>query len=331
MRNQCIINHGHIIAKWKIGKKGVGKIIERGIVNESATVLWREPGQQREYDCLILKENNEPAAWSDGMNIEMRKWLVGKADTMVLCGETVVILERQGIWVKVLAEKQETALNAYGYPGWVPAVHIVQNNKYLNELINKQNVIVFRKSTYVYSDAQFTSKLKEVSYMTRLPLLKEQEQFVKIRLPDGTAGYLPRNDVKIADELTFSRIDIINEAKQFLGLRYLWAGTVSYGFDCSGFTMRLYQSQGISISRNAKDQACEGIFINNKMNLQPGDLVFFARNQGRGQIQHVGMYIGDDMMIHLSDTSSFVCVDSINSKKYWGARRYFNSINACVF
>lgn len=100
------------------------EILGRGTVNETVTILWREPGQQREYDHLILKDNNDPKSWVGGMNTEMRRWLVGKADSMAQYGEPVVILERKGDWVRVLAEKQRTTLNAAGYPGWVPSIHI---------------------------------------------------------------------------------------------------------------------------------------------------------------------------------------------------------------
>ncbi|MHB8985553.1 MAG: C40 family peptidase, partial [Eubacteriales bacterium] len=109
------------------------------------------------------------------------------------------------------------------------------------------------------------------------------------------------------------------------GLPYLWGGTSSYGFDCSGFTFRILQSQGLSIPRDADEQAREGVPVV-KENLRPGDLLFFAAKEGRGQIHHVGIYSGGGRMVHAPDSSSSVREEEYDAgaygEEYWGARRY---------
>jgi len=236
-----------------------------------------------------------------------------------------VILERRGDWLKVAAVKQKSSLNEFGYPGWVPANHIVTEQVYLKELETLPNVVVAKTVIKLYSNQELTDVVAELCYQTRLPALEEQTHFVKVRLPDGNTGYLQRQDVKNVNELTFSREGIVNEAKRFLGLRYIWAGTSSYGFDCSGYTMRIYQSQGISIPRDADEQAREGYMVD-KSDLLPGDLLFFAAKEGQGQIHHVAIYIGNGMMIHSPNSSSSVQLDAISSdtynSEYWGAKRY---------
>jgi len=296
-----------------------------GAVTEPVTVLWSNPGQLRDYDNLLLNKPGNPTAWAAGMDIEMRLWLVGKAETQALYGEPVVILERRGDWLKVAAVRQKSSLNEFGYPGWVPANHIVTEQVYLKELETLPNVVAAKNMIKLYSNQELTDVAVELCYQTRLPVLEEQVNTVTVRLPDGNTGYLSRQDVKRVSELSFSGEEIVNEAKRFLGLRYIWAGTSSYGFDCSGYTMRLYQSQGISIPRDADEQAREGHTVE-KSDLMPGDLLFFAAKEGQGQIHHVAMYIGNGMMIHSPDSSSSVRVDAIDSgaynREYWGARRY---------
>lgn len=296
-------------------------------VNVPATVLWSGPGQLREYDTFILKKMNDPAAWAGGMDNAMRLWLVGKAETMALYGEPVVVLERRGEWLKVAAAAQKTTLSEYGYPGWVPAAHITKNDVYLNELNGLPHVVVAKKQTILHTGAELSGVAGELSYQTRLPLLEEKEQFVAVRLPDGGTGYLSRQDIKKTGDLYFSQGSIVEEAGQFLGLRYIWAGTTAYGFDCSGFTMRLYQSQGISIPRDADEQAKEGQDVA-RQDLRPGDLVFFAAKGGTGQVHHVGMYTGNGLMVHSPGSSSSIRIDAIDSGtyglEYWGARRYAN-------
>ena len=141
-------------------------------------------------------------------------------------------------------------------------------------------------------------------------------------------GYLSRRETKKTTELFFSKENIIQEAQQFLGLKYLWGGTSSDGFDCSGFMFRLYQSQGILIPRDASEQAGAGKPVL-KENLQPGDLLFFAKVTPVDKIHHVGMYIGEGLMIHSPNSKSVIRIEpfeaGVYGEEYWGARRYGSS------
>jgi len=307
------------------GGAGMPVELNWGAVNVPATVLWSDPGVLRDYDELMIREHNDPAGWSSGMDTDMRLWLVGKANTVAIYGEPVYILERSGQWLKVAAKEQKTSLNENGYPGWVPASHIAMSSTYLNEIKSLPRVVVCTKTASIYLDTALTQKKGEVPYQARLPLLEEKNGILAVRLPDGNTGYLSGSDVKNEGDLTFSRTGIVSEAKQFLDLPYLWAGTSSYGFDCSGFVMRLYQSQGITIPRDADEQALVGTAVD-RNDLLPGDLVFFATLKGKGQIHHVGMYIGDGQMIHAPNSTSTVRIDNIAgshyAEEYLGARRY---------
>jgi cell wall-associated NlpC family hydrolase len=124
-----------------------------------------------------------------------------------------------------------------------------------------------------------------------------------------------------------TQADIVNNAKKFLGLPYLWAGTSAYGFDCSGIIYAVYKNYGMLIPRDSFYQATKGTFVS-KQNLQPGDLVFFAYNGGRGKVYHVGIYIGSGKMIHAPNSSSNVRIEALNAgvykTNYSGARRYIN-------
>jgi cell wall-associated NlpC family hydrolase len=111
----------------------------------------------------------------------------------------------------------------------------------------------------------------------------------------------------------------------FLGLPYLWAGNSAYGFDCSGFTYTIYKYYGILLPRDATDQIHKGTFIY-KSQLQPGDLLFFATNKGKGNIHHVSMYVGNGKMIQAPRAGKSIEIISINTspykEEYAGARRY---------
>jgi hypothetical protein len=116
---------------------------------------------------------------------------------------------------------------------------------------------------------------------------------------------------------------IVREAQKYLGVDYVWGGTTPAGFDCSGLVQYCLNSLGISIDRVAEDQYECGTPVS-KDELQPGDLVFFEQN---GYIHHVGIYAGNNMMIHAPQTGDVVKYQSLDTeyyqKEYAGARRVY--------
>lgn len=101
---------------------------------------------------------------------------------------------------------------------------------------------------------------------------------------------------------------IIDLARQFLGVPYVWGGSSPNGFDCSGFVQYVYAQKGIHLPRTADIQATAGRPVA-KSDLQPGDLVFFAGDYVN--ISHVGIYVGDGKMIHASTTYG-IAYDSLS-------------------
>lgn len=116
---------------------------------------------------------------------------------------------------------------------------------------------------------------------------------------------------------------IVAEAEKYLGVDYVWGGTSPEGFDCSGLVQYCLNTLGISINRVAEDQFNDGMPVS-RDELQPGDLVFFEQN---GYIHHVGIYVGDNMMIHAPHTGDVVRYQSLDTeyykREYAGARRVY--------
>lgn len=104
-------------------------------------------------------------------------------------------------------------------------------------------------------------------------------------------------------------------ASQYIGVPYSYGGTSKSGFDCSGFTQRVFKDLGYSINRTSGSQYQQGTGIS-KNALQTGDLVFF--NTSGAGISHVGIYYGEGKFIH-SSTSHGVIVSKL-SESYWASR-----------
>lgn len=112
---------------------------------------------------------------------------------------------------------------------------------------------------------------------------------------------------------------VVEEAKKYLGVPYVWGGTTPEGFDCSGLVQYAYKQLGIHISRTSYTQVNDGRAVS-KEELKAGDLVFFA-NKTQG-VHHVAMYIGDGNIIHAPYTGDVVKVIPLSDRNdYYSARR----------
>ena len=107
----------------------------------------------------------------------------------------------------------------------------------------------------------------------------------------------------------------IQAALAQVGDPYVWAGTGPDGFDCSGLTMYAYAAAGVALPHSSRAQSELGHEVA-RADLQPGDLVFFY-----SPISHVGLYIGNGMMVHARTYGQPVTVTSVDQAGYRFAKR----------
>ena len=148
--------------------------------------------------------------------------------------------------------------------------------------------------------------------LTQIPYENQGSANKPIFFVNGkSTGVQPSASALTDVSLSGKRSQIVAEAKKHLGTPYLWGGDTMKGFDCSGFVQYVLKQCGLTIPRTTEQQALVGTLIK-KSSLRPGDLVFF-QNTYRAGISHVGIYIGDNQMIHASSSKGVIISDLSNS------------------
>jgi len=223
-------------------------------------------------------------------------------------GSNVILLTARGEWSRI-----QTADH---YRGWVPSRHlrlvqsgagyatagaIVQVESLFANIYHEHDVtrhkpvltIPFEASLVVIPDAPSRDPAKDKPAKAAK---NTHDGWLQVRLPDMRSEWIQASDV-IADLKPLSIPESIELAKRFLGIPYLWGGTSSFGFDCSGFTQMLVRSRGVNMPRDADKQAAwTGVAPVDRKDLQPGDLLFFGSSPRN--ITHTGMFIGDGQFVH---------------------------------
>ena len=215
--------------------------------------------------------------------------------SQAICGVSVVVDEEKGEWVKVRTPDD--------YPGWMPLTALRRYKP------GEHNYAASGSIAQVTS--LFANLYREDSVTKHQPVLvlpfearlevvpgpdSNGDRWIQVRLPDERTAWIQRGDID-PDPRPLSVSDTIELAKRFLGLTYLWGGTSSFGFDCSGFTEMLVRRRGIVMPRDADLQAAwQGVTQVQPDKLEAGDLLFFGGSPQN--ITHTGMYIGNGEFIN---------------------------------
>ncbi len=156
--------------------------------------------------------------------------------------------------------------------------------------------------------------------------------WLKVETPDGKVGYVENK--LVVDEAALRRVKadpdrLVSVAKSYLGIPYLWGGTSTKGFDCSGFVQSVFRMNNVSLPRDASQQVHQGELVEpgeHFENVLAGDLLFFGATAER--ITHVAIYLGDQHFIHDDSLVSLVRINSLNPEDPLYSEYRLNTLRA---
>lgn len=109
--------------------------------------------------------------------------------------------------------------------------------------------------------------------------------------------------------------NLVETARQYIGVPYVWGGTTPAGFDCSGLMQYVYAQLGIYISRTTSTQINDGRAVS-RDELTLGDLILFGY-----PVHHVGMYVGDGNFIEAPYSGAYVRITPLSSRNDYNCAR----------
>ncbi len=217
-------------------------------------------------------------------------------------GETVEFLREDGRWV--------FARQADGYLGWMYRPYLGMGRPAEATHLVCEPVGLLRQAPQ--ADAPLVSR---VLGGTAVTVSRSDGDWLYLELCGGLCGWLPDDQLRsrsaLPQEAGAIRRQLVNDARRFTGIPYLWGGRSGYGLDCSGFIQLIYRLAGLTLPRDADLQMADGRAI--EPPFQPGDLLFFGESGGHRRVSHVGVSLGGWQMIHASRGRNGVYEDDVQA------------------
>lgn len=288
------------------------KIVENNILEENKENTEEENEEQKENKINKDNAENQEKIYKIKENTKLKIIpLIMSLDLEeVNAGQQIEIVESIGDWINIKTSEDKK--------GWIRQERIVseiketknENEKQSNK--QEQSTDENEQDENKQDERQISTKQETSRSATNTRTAVEEKNNTSSSTSDTSKNYTESTVVSLTGN------NVVEYAKRFLGCKYVYGGTTTNGFDCSGFTQFVYKHFGINLNRTASGQYSNGTAVTS---LQTGDLVMF----GKSGINHVGIYIGGNTFIHAANTARGVTTDTLASgyykTNYVGARR----------
>lgn len=219
-------------------------------------------------------------------------------------GEPLERLTVRGRWLLVRT--------ADGYLGWCDAAGVTAPSDGVRKSWSSFPVLTVTARELVIRSTPETRSpgiVRDAVFDSRLLVRARRNQWIQVELPDGAVGWIEEGEGRLPGEgpryPTGERI--VGAAKKLAGVPYLWGGTTTKGFDCSGLVQRVYGHFGLLLPRDADLQRRAVEPLHPGPERKPGDLLFF----GEGKTDHVAISLGGFDFLH---ASGWVKIESLSAR-----------------
>ena len=314
--------------KIKLSNGSTGWVSSQYItLNDSSSDSANTPSDSEDSTVTNKKGTVNTSALNVRQGASTKYSIIGK----LYKGDVVNILSSSNGWYKIELSNGST--------GWVSSQYITLNDSSsdsANTPSDSEDSTVTNKKGTVNTSALNVRQGASTKYSIIgklykgdvVNILSSSNGWYKIELSNGSTGWvssqyitlgtLPSDDTNndSTNSTNPNKVDaVIDLAKKQIGKPYVWGATGPDSFDCSGLTSYVYKNAAnISLPRTSSEQAKVGNTIS-KSDLMPGDLIFSSTN-GTGNVSHVGIYIGNNEMIHSPKPGQNVQIVKINTT-YW--------------
>lgn len=220
--------------------------------------------------------------------------------TQLLFAETCDILDQQPRWIRIKSHLD-------GQQGWVDFKMLTPLNNDEWKQVSKLDKTAIVKYPMTYALSLSNSQTIPLTAGTHLPAYHDGQFSIL------GADFRINPEMVAATPMEMTSDNVLQTARFFLNIPYLWAGKNALGLDCSGFTQVFHALFGHALLRNAREQITQGTEVASLAEAQAGDLVFFDHNdtlfdehmdannsRGDTRITHVGMLLDSERVMHCS-------------------------------
>ncbi len=237
-----------------------------------------------------------------------------------MSGVNLLELSADGQWYRIVSNGIEGYINAEFVATGEEAKALAYENAF-------PAVTVKAEVLNVRQEPSTDSKILTQIIAGSLYVVSEEtnENWLKIIIGSEIEGYVAREfvtyDYALQDAVEYVpepeeelpsinpvRLEIVNNAMQYLGGAYVWGGTtLGVGVDCSGFMLRIFEQYGYSLPRTSYWQVNAGVPVSFE-EMQPGDLIFYWNNS-LGRVGHVALYMGNNLIVHAASEQRGIVID----------------------
>ncbi|MCK4548932.1 MAG: C40 family peptidase, partial [Candidatus Krumholzibacteria bacterium] len=246
-------------------------------VSVSRREIYEELRPRADVEIELAGSSSANILWAVSSVVDVRREPEHSSEllTQAIMGEMMVRLDLRGDWYLVMLDD--------GYHGWVRSWNVGEFPRETAESYGEQaGSMVSASVAYVLAEPKAGSlPVSDVTAGSIVVTGDIIDGYAAVELPGGRSGFLEAGALEDLPEGPAAREALLERARRFLGIPYIWGGTSAKGFDCSGLVKRVFRMEGIETPRDADQQSATGSPVEAAAGMIPEASLLFFGEGGR--------------------------------------------------